>query len=119
MRSVTVLALAAAMFSTACGQPHRPIPAGTYLPPAGEERIVVTPSRIWFHVNVDRENPNIIGSREYPYEVEPDGTIHFVVSSNSTFGLRLRMEHDWAWRGTEIVKTHVESGEETRFVFRD
>lgn len=103
----------------ACATPHRPIPAGTYYPDAGEERIVVVPTRIFFHVNVDRENPDVIGSREYTYEVLPDGRIHFVVSSNSRFGLRLALDYDWFWRDGRIARIDQESGETTWFTLRE
>ena len=89
---------------TACGTPHRPIPAGTYYPESGDEKIVVVPTRIYFHVNVGKQKPDVIGSREYPYEVLPDGRIYFVVSSNSTFGLRLAMDYEWVWRDGKIVR---------------
>lgn len=107
------------MVAAGCAMPYRPIPPGTYRPAAGEERIVVTASHIWFHVNVDRENPDIIGSREYPYEVSADGSILFIVSSNSVYGLHLSMDYAWHWRGNEIVKTHTESGDETHFVLQE
>jgi hypothetical protein len=103
----------------ACATPHRPIPPGTYYPDAGEERIVVVATRIFFHVNVDPDNPDIIGSREYAYEVLPDGRIHFVVSSNSRFGLRLAMNYDWFWRDGRIARVERETGKTTRFALRE
>lgn len=119
MKTVTALALLAALFAAGCTQPLRPIPPGTYRPAAGEERIVVTASRIWFHVNVDRDNPDVIGSREYPYDVLEDGRIHFVVSSNSAFGLSLAMDYLWFWRGDRISKVDLETGEKTWFVMQE
>ncbi len=95
--------------------PNRPIPSGTYYPESGDEKIMVIPSMIYFHVNVDRKNPDIIGSRDYPYEVSPDGNIYFVVSSNSVFGLSLAMDYDWLWRGGKIVKVDLETGKTTVF----
>lgn len=103
----------------ACATPHRPIPPGTYYPESGSERIVVVASRIYFHANVDKQNPDVIGSREYPYEVLADGRIHFVVSSNSTFGLRLAMEYDWVWRDGKIVRIDLETGKTTAFTLRE
>lgn len=111
--AVSVLVVAA------CGSPNRPIPAGTYYPETGDEKIVVIPSMIYFHVNVDRKRPGIIGSRDYPYEVLPDGAIHFVVSSNSTFGLSLVMDYNWLWRDGRIAKVHLETGETTWFAMRE
>ena len=119
MHGLKPFAVLLLLVAGACATPHRPIPAGTYLPDSGGERIVATPSRIWFHVNVDRKNPDVIGSREYPYEVLPDGTIHFVVSSNSTFGLRLAMDYQWFWRGGRIVRIHRETGDTTWFALRE
>lgn len=104
---------------TACGQPNRPIPAGTYYPESGDERIVVVPSMIYFHVNVDRQRPDVIGSRDYPYEVSPDGAIYFVVSSNSRFGLSLVMDYEWLWRDGRIGKVHLETGKTTWFTLRE
>jgi hypothetical protein len=103
----------------ACASPHRSIPPGTYYPEAGEERIVVVPTRIFFHVTVDRETPDIIGSREYPYEVLPGGRIHFVVSSNDSFGLSLAMEHDWLWRDGRIGKIDLGTGKTIWFALRE
>lgn len=99
----------------ACAVPHRPIPPGTYYPEAGEERIVVVPSRIFFHVNVDPENPDVIGDREYPYEVLPDGTISFTVSSNSRFGLRLATDYQWRWDDGRIARIDRATGKTTWF----
>jgi hypothetical protein len=107
------------LLAGACATPQRPIPAGTYYPEAGQERIVVVPSRIWFHVNVDTENPKVIGSREYPYEVTPDGRIHFVVSSNSSFGLRLAMDYEWLWQDGRIGRVDLETGKTTWFTLRE
>ena len=119
MRKLGTLSVLLVLFATACAPPHRPIPPGTYYPDAGAERIVVVHSRILFHVNVDKENPDVIGSREYPYEVLPDRRIYFVVSSNSTFGLRLAMEYDWLWRDGKIGKVDREAGKTTWFALRE
>ena len=104
---------------TACGTPHRPIPAGTYYPESGNEKIVVVATRIYFQVSVDKQKPDVIGSREYPYEVLPDGRIYFVVSSNSTFGLRLALDYEWVWRDGKIVKIDLETGKQTPFALRE
>ncbi len=80
---------------------------------------MVVATRIYFHVNVDRENPDVIGSREYPYEVLPDGRIHFVVSSNSTFGLRLAIDYDWLWQDGKIGKVDLETGKTVWFTLRE
>lgn len=115
MQKLKALVVAMALFAAACSQPNRPIPAGTYFPESGDEKIVVVPSMIYFHVNVDRQKPDIIGSREYPYEMSPDGTIRFVVSSNSRFGLRLAMDYDWIWRDGRIGKVDLETGKTVWF----
>lgn len=115
MRWFKAFVVLSVLIVAACGRPDRPIPAGTYLPESGSEKIVVIPSRIFFHVNVDSKNPGIIGNREYPYEVRPDGKIYFVVSSNSTFGLRLAIDYDWFWRDGKIVKVDLETGKTTVF----
>lgn len=119
MHRLKTIAVVFLLIAGACAPPHRPIPAGTYYPVSGDERIVVVPSMIYFHVNVDKENPDVIGSRDYPYEVLEDGTIHFVVSSNSTFGLRLAMDHEWIWRDGRIARVEVETGKTTWFVLRE
>lgn len=115
MQKLKALVVVMALFAAACSQPNRPIPAGTYFPESGDEKIVVVPSMIYFHVNVDRQKPDIIGSREYPYEMLPDGTIRFVVSSNSRFGLRLAIYYDWIWRDGRIGKVDLETGKTVWF----
>lgn len=112
---IVVILLSAA----ACAAPDRPIPAGTYYPEFGDERIVVVPSMIYFHVNVDKQKPDIIGSREYPYELSPDGKIYFVVSSNSRFGLRLAMNYEWLWRDGRIGKVDLETRKTIWFALRE
>ena len=119
MHELKTFAVLFLLVASACGSPHRPIPAGAYYPESGDERIVVVPSRIYFHVNVDRQKPDIIGSREYPYEVLPDGRIFFVVSSNSTFGLSLAMDYNWLWRDGRISKVDLETGKTTWFAMRE
>lgn len=119
MQKLNALVVVMALFAGACTQPNRPIPAGTYYPETGRERIVVVPTRIYFHVNVDKQKPDVIGSREYPYEVLPDGAIYFVVSSNSTYGLSLAMDYEWLWRDGRIGKVHRETGETIWFVMRE
>ena len=119
MQKLKALIVVFVLAVAACGQPNRPIPAGTYYPESGDERIVVVPSMIYFHVNVDRKRPGIIGSRDYPYEVLPDGTIHFVVSSNSRFGLSLAMDYEWLWRDGRIGKVDLETGKTIWFVMRE
>jgi hypothetical protein len=74
---------------------------------------------IYFHVNVDRQRPDVIGGREYSYEVLPDGQIHFVVSSNSRFGLSLALDYDWRWHDSRIAKVHLETGETTWFAMQE
>lgn len=119
MRRLTFLIVGAVLLATACTMPHRPIPAGTYHAESGAERIVAVPSRLFFQVNVEPEYPEIIGSREYPYEVLADGQIHFVVSSNSRFALRLALDYEWYWRDGEIVRIEVKTGKETRFILTE
>lgn len=119
MKILKSIALLLAVLAAACTIPHRPIPGGTYHAEGGAERIVVVHSRIFFHVIVDPDHPEFIGGREYPYEVLADGRIHFVVSSNSRFALRLALDYEWYWRDGEIVRIEVETGKATRFVLRD
>lgn len=119
MQKLKALIVISVLVATACGQPHRPIPAGTYYPESGDEKIVVVPSMIYFHVNVDKQKPDMIGSREYPYEVLPDGKIYFVVSSNSRFGLSLVMDYEWLWRDGRVGKVDLETGKTTWFAMRE
>lgn len=119
MRQVKPFAILVLFLAAACTTPYRPIPPGTYQPQAGEERIVVTSSRIWFHVNVDRDNPDVIGSWESHYDVQPDGRIHFLVSSNHMFGIRLGYDYDWLWRAGKIIKIDLESDKITEFSLRN
>ena len=102
----------------ACAVPHRPIPPGTYYPESGEERIVAVPTRIFFHVYVDWGEPAWIHGREYPYDVAPDGSIHFNVSSNDPIGLSLA-GYQWLWRDGRIARVDQESGKTTWFTLRE
>lgn len=115
----------AGLVLTACSQPSRPIPPGSYYSDSGDERIVVVPTRIFFDVLVDGSpfgadtaRPEKVGRREYPYEVLPDGRIYFVVSSNDSTGMDLAIDYKWVWRDGEITKIDLERDENTTFVLR-
>lgn len=126
MQKSKLLIIIGALLVSACGQPNRPIPPGSYYADSGNEWIVVVPSRIYFHVivdslpfGVDRENPVTIGRREYPYEVMPDGKVHFVVSSNDTLGLNLALDYEWVWQDSKIIKIELGTGKTTPFTLRE
>jgi len=125
MRKLKPVAMLVALFLSACSQPDRPIPPGSYYSESGDERIVVVPTRIYFHVLVDGSpfeadtaRPEKVGRREYPYEVLPDGRIYFVVSSNDSTGMDLAIDYRWMWQDGEITRIDLERDEKTTFARR-
>lgn len=125
MRRLKHLTVIAGLLLAACSQPNRPIPPGSYYSEFGDERIVVVPTRIYFHVLVDGSpfgadtvHPEKISRREYPYEVLSDGRIYFVVSSNDSTGMDLAIDYRWMWRDGEITRIDLERDEKTTFALR-
>src|ERR1700730_4897578 len=85
-------------------RPLSPIPSGTFVSPATDEKIVVTPSKLFLDVRYRRRDD---GSEqrwagEVNYSVTSDGKI-FVGFPSSGVAFHLGM-YELHWNGHEIIK---------------
>lgn len=94
-----------------------PIIPGTYIAADSGERIVITRSSMYIHVKLGFKKPYQFRNREFTdYDVEPDGRIRFVVSSNEAFDY---MKFSWYWRDGKIVKLNDDDNQTTLFIRLD
>src|SRR4029434_1051673 len=108
------------LFLTSCAGPTISIPSGTYLSRATRERVVVTPSKIFFDgVRYMRSETECRCTGEFDYVVTSDGHVHpFFRTSGEMFFLG---SYRWQWDGRSLTKsgwTHWTKGPPSRFVLQ-
>lgn len=126
MRISMILALVACFSMVGCVGSGQKVPQGTYRSQTTDERIQVRGDIIQFNVltdgipfSEDTEKSKRFVKREYQYDLQTDGRISFVVSSNSSIGMDLAMDYEWQWREPNIVRLDRATGATTTFIVAD
>ena len=97
-----------------CPSDESPIPAGTYVPESGEERIIVGQSTMMFHVVGVKLHPGTFVNWELEYDVLPDGEIfHVFKPYDAGFSVG---QYNWYWEDGKIKKVDPRSRQTTWFI---
>ena len=113
----TIIVLLFVLVASACAETlHRPIPPGTYSAADTGETIVITPKSIQFHVKLHPKQPDLFTDRGSIYEVQPDGNIWFMLTSNES---PTYWDYSWLWQDGKIVMINETNGKRTLFIRSD